>query len=187
MQGEPLGNKLVLVLAKAVVNKLSDSLAVVIVKRVGYTASYSKAQSLVETVQHRQKRSTKHLFTLSRRWRLRYWRKHTLKAERGRGRFPFRKKTWKNFGGSKSGISDWLKVVPFGGKPRYAAGCPTVDLKLEQTTRNVNGTRHYVRKFQPGKRDHLVRFSTFSENFTVGRTDKTCSIYRRTGNSGNFD
>ena len=33
MQGEPLGNKLVLVLAKAVVNKLSDSLAVVIVKK----------------------------------------------------------------------------------------------------------------------------------------------------------
>ena len=26
-----------------------------------------------------------------------------------------------NFGGSKSGISDWSKVVPFGRKPRYVA------------------------------------------------------------------
>ena len=120
--------------------------------------------------------------------------------------------------------------------------CPTVDLELVQTTRNVNGTRHSgrdpfnqnsdrsdrekrttskggpvfsklfrldrtdplsfgpkfpeilvewiapsVRKFQPGKRAHLFRFSTFSGNFPVGRTDKTCSIYHRNGNSGNFD
>ena len=36
-----------------------------------------------------------------------------------------------------------------------------------------NGTRHSVRKFQPGKRAHLFRFSTFSRNFPVGRTDKT--------------
>ena len=72
-----------------------------------------------------------------------------------------------NFGGSKSGISDWSKVVPFGRKPRYVARCPTVDLELVQTTRNVNGTRHSVRKFQPGKRDHLFRFSTFSGNFPV--------------------
>ena len=65
--------------------------------------------------------------------------------------------------------------------------CPTVDLELVQTTRNVNGTRDSVRKFQPGKRAHLFRFSTFSGNFPVGRTDEMCSIYRRTGNSGNFD
>ena len=65
--------------------------------------------------------------------------------------------------------------------------CPTVDLELVQTTRNVNGTRHSVRKFQPGKRTHLFRFSIFSGNFTVGRTDETCSIYPRTGNSANFD
>ena len=43
--------------------------------------------------------------------------------------------------------------------------CPTVDLELVQSTRNVNGTRHSVRKFQPGKRDHLFRFSTFSGIF----------------------
>ena len=65
--------------------------------------------------------------------------------------------------------------------------CPTVDLELVQTTRNVNGRRDSVRKFHPGKRDHLFRFSTFSGNFSVGRTDETCSIYLRTGNSGNFE
>ena len=79
MEGEPLGNKLALVLAKAVVNKLFASLAVVIGKKLGYTASYSKAQWLVETVKHRQKRNAKHLMTLSQRWRRRYWGKHTVK------------------------------------------------------------------------------------------------------------
>ena len=39
--------------------------------------------------------------------------------------------------------------------------CPTVDLELVQTTRNVNGTRHSVRKFQPGKRAHLFDFPLF--------------------------
>ena len=37
------------------------------------------------------------------------------------GRFPFRKKKPGNFGGSKSGISDWQNVVPFGRKHRYVA------------------------------------------------------------------
>ena len=38
---------------------------------------------------------------------------------------------------------------------------------------------------QRGKRAHLLRFSNFSGNFPVdpvGRTNETCSIYRRTGN-----
>ena len=39
--------------------------------------------------------------------------------------------------------------------------CPTVDLELVQTTRNVNGTRHSVRKFQPRKRAHLFRFPLY--------------------------
>ena len=39
MKGEPLGDTLALVLAKVVVNKLSDSLAVVIVKKIVYTGS----------------------------------------------------------------------------------------------------------------------------------------------------
>ena len=43
------------------------------------------------------------------------------------------------------------------GTSRY----PTVGLELVQTTKNVNGTRHSLRKFQPGKRAHLFRFSTF--------------------------
>ena len=102
-----------------------------------------------------------------------------------RGLFPFRK---------KAEISMGAKVeFPIGKKLFHlvvnpgTSLCPTVDLELVQTTRNVNGTRHSVRKFQPGKRDHLFRFSTFSGNFPVGRTDETCSIYRRTRNSGNFD
>ena len=65
--------------------------------------------------------------------------------------------------------------------------CPTVDLELVQTTTKVNGIQHSVRKFQPGKRAHLFRFSTFSGNFPVGQPDETCSIYRRTRNSRNFD
>ena len=104
------------------------------------------------------------------------WCAHPHGHEYG-GRFPFRKKTG-NFGGSKSGISDWQKVVPFGRKPRYVA---------VPDRGPGNGTRNSVRKFQPGKRAHLLRFSTFSGNFPVGRTDETCSIYRRRGNSGNFD
>ena len=40
---------------------------------------------------------------------------------------------------------------------------------------------------EPGKRAHLFRFSTFSGNFPVGRTDETRSIQQRAGNSGNFD
>ena len=91
-----------------------------------------------------------------------------------------------NFGGSKSGISDGKKLFHLVVNPGTWR-CPTVDLELVQTTRNVNGTRLSVRKFQPGKRDHLFRFSTFSGNFLVGRTDETCSIYCRTENSGNFD
>ena len=43
-------------------------------------------------------------------------------------------------------------------------------------------TSKWNAKLQPGKRAHLFRFSTFSGNFPVGRTDETCSIYRRTGN-----
>ena len=41
------------------------------------------------------------------------------------------------------------------------AGCPTVDLELVQTTRNVNGTRHSVRKFQPGNGTTFLDFPVF--------------------------
>ena len=39
--------------------------------------------------------------------------------------------------------------------------CPTVDLELVQTTRNVNGTRHSVRKFQPGNGTTFLDFPLF--------------------------
>ena len=93
------------------------------------------------------------------------------------GHFPFRKKPG-NFGGSKGGFSDWQKVVPFGRKPRKVAvpdHGPGTDTNYEK---RVNGTQNSVRKFQPGKWAHLFRFFTFCGNFPMGRTDKTCSIYR---------
>ena len=102
------------------------------------------------------------------------------------GRFPFRKKNPEISVGAKVEFPIGKKLFHLVVNPGTSR-CPTVDLELVQTTRNVNGTRHSVRKFQPGKRTHLFRFSTFSGNVPVGRTDETCSIYRWTGNSGNFD
>ena len=101
------------------------------------------------------------------------------------GRFPFRKKNPEISVGAKVEFPIGKKLFHLVLNPGTSR-CPTVDLELVQTTRNVNGTRHSVRKFQPGKRAHLFRFSTFSGNFPVGRADETCSIYRRTRNSGNF-
>ena len=43
------------------------------------------------------------------------------------------------------------------------------------------------KKFQPGKWAYLVRFSTFSWNFPVGRTDEMFSIFYQTKISENFD
>ena len=79
-----------------------------------------------------------------------------ISERKTRGAFHLGKKPG-NFGGSKSGISDWFYLVVNPGTWR----CPTVDLELVQTTRNVNGTRDSVRKFQPGKRDHLLNFPLF--------------------------
>ena len=70
------------------------------------------------------------------------------------------------------------------GRDRFSCRGPGTGSNYKK---RVNGTRSSVRKFQPRKRAHLFRFSTFSGNFPEGRTDETCSIYRRTGNSGNFD
>ena len=79
MEVDPLGDTLALVLAKAGVNKLANSLAVVKVKKRGYTESYVRAENQVETVQDRQKKKSRHLVTHLQRWRLRYWRTHTVK------------------------------------------------------------------------------------------------------------
>ena len=43
--------------------------------------------------------------------------------------------------------------------------CPIVNLELVQTTRNVNGTRHSVRKFQPGNGPTFLDFPLFLEIF----------------------
>ena len=59
-------------LAQAVVNKLSDSLALVKVKKQCYSWSEVKAKTLVERMQYRQKRKSRHLVIHSKRYRLRY-------------------------------------------------------------------------------------------------------------------
>ena len=79
MEDEELSDALALVLAQAVVNKLSDSLAVVKVKKQGYSWSEVKAKALVERMQYKQKRRSRHLVTHSKRWRLRYCKTHTVK------------------------------------------------------------------------------------------------------------
>ena len=55
LQDEELSDTLALVLAQAVVNKLSDSLAVVKVTKQGYSWSEVKAKAVVERMQHKQK------------------------------------------------------------------------------------------------------------------------------------
>ena len=72
MENEELSDTLALVLAQAVVNKLSDSLALVKVKKHGYSWSEVKAKALVERMQYRQKKRSRHLVIHSKRWRLRY-------------------------------------------------------------------------------------------------------------------
>ena len=79
MKVDPLGDKLVLVLAKAVVNKLSNSLALGNIKKRVYFGNKVKTKNLVETVQYRQKKRSRQLVTHSQRWRLMYWRTHTVK------------------------------------------------------------------------------------------------------------
>ena len=79
MEDEELSDTLGLVLSQAVVNKLSDSLTVVKVKKEGYSWSEVKAKALVERMQYKQKRRSRHLVTHSKRWRLRYCKTHTVK------------------------------------------------------------------------------------------------------------
>ena len=99
-----------------------------------------------------------------------------------RGLFPFRK---------KAEISMGAKVeFPIGKKLFHlvvnpgTSLCPTV---AAWNWYKLGETDKWNTKFRSGKQSHLFRFSTFSGNFPVGRTDETCSIYRRTRNSGNFD
>ena len=64
------------------------------------------------------------------------------------------------------------------GRDRFSCRGPGTGTNYEK---RVTGTRNSVQKFQPRKPAHLFGFSTFLGNFPVGRTDETCSIYRRTG------
>ena len=69
-------------LAQVVVNRLCDSLAVVALKKHGYYASYMMADALVEIMQDRQKKSSRHLMTHSQTWRLENWQTHTVKNKK---------------------------------------------------------------------------------------------------------
>ena len=64
---------LALLLAQVVVNRLCDSLAVVALKKRGCYASYMIADALVEIMQDRQKKRSRHLMTNSQTWRLKNW------------------------------------------------------------------------------------------------------------------
>ena len=70
MEVKPLGDKLALVLVKTLVNKLFNSLEVVKIKKRSYTGSKERTKNLVETVQDREKKSSRHLVTHLQRWSL---------------------------------------------------------------------------------------------------------------------
>ena len=67
-----------------------------------------------------------------------------------------------------------------------AAKSVTIETGINHEKR-VNEHEIPFQTFQPGKRAYVFRFSTFSGNFPVGRTEETFSIYCRTALSGNFD
>ena len=65
LEVESPDDKLALLLAQVVVSRLCDSLAVVALKKHGYYASYMMADALVEIMQDRQKKRSRHLITHS--------------------------------------------------------------------------------------------------------------------------
>ena len=73
LEVESPDEKLALLLAQVVVNRLCDSLEVVAVKKHGYYVSYMMADALVEIMQDRQKKRSRHLMTNSQTWRLKNW------------------------------------------------------------------------------------------------------------------
>ena len=75
-------DKLALLLAQVVVNRLCESLAVVALKKHGYYASYMMADALVEIMQDRQKKRSRHLMTHSQTCRLKHWQTHTVKNKK---------------------------------------------------------------------------------------------------------
>ena len=82
LEVESPDDKLALLMAQVVVNRLCDSLAVVALKKHGYYASYMMADVLVEIMQDRQKKRSRHLMTHSQTWRLKHWQTHTVKNKK---------------------------------------------------------------------------------------------------------
>ena len=74
LEVESPDDKLALLLAQVVVNRLCDSLAVVALKKHAYYASYM--------MQDRQKKRSRHLITHSQTWRLKHWQTHTVKNKK---------------------------------------------------------------------------------------------------------
>ena len=82
LEVESPDDKLALLLAQVVVNRMCDSLAVVALKKHGYYASYMMADALVEIMQDRQKKRSRHLMTHSQTCRLKHWQTHTVKNKK---------------------------------------------------------------------------------------------------------
>lgn len=82
LEVESPDDKLALLLAQVVVNRLCESLAVVALKKHGYYASYMMADALVEIMQDRQKKRSRHLMTHSQTCRLKHWQTHTVKNKK---------------------------------------------------------------------------------------------------------
>ena len=82
LEVESPDDKLSLLLAQVVVNRLCDSLVVVALKKHGYYASYMMAESLVEIMEDRQKKRSRHLMTHSQTCRLKHWQTHTVKNKK---------------------------------------------------------------------------------------------------------
>lgn len=82
MELESPDDKLALLLAQVVVNRLCDSLAVVALKKRGCYASYMIADALVEIMQDRQKKRSRHSMTHLQTWRLKHWQTHTVKNKK---------------------------------------------------------------------------------------------------------
>ena len=75
-------DKLALLLGQVVVNRLCDSLAVVALKKRGCYASYMIADALVEIMQDRQKKRSRHSMTHLQTCRLKHWQTHTVKNKK---------------------------------------------------------------------------------------------------------
>ena len=82
LEVESPDDKLSLLLAQVVVNRLFDSLVVVALKKHGYYASYMMTDALVEIMQDRQKKRSRHLMTHSQTCRLKHWQTHTVKNKK---------------------------------------------------------------------------------------------------------